>query len=255
MDGKRKKHRDGKVADVGIVMTCSLFLILLTFFILLNSIAVIDGKKVRKVIGSLTGAFGSLKGGLSPLKTGESIMSASSPIAKQKMDLSKFVESLNLEWPSNIKVVSRQDRSILIINEKTLFEKDTHRLKPEAFPFLNRLCHLVNSGQYPLEIVGHTDNRSADGKGYRSNWELTSLMAIQVQKYFVDKCGVAPKRLTAYGHAEYDGIASNDARESREQNRRVEIVFKYQMPAYIKRIFNDRPAGNFTYKRFNFRVF
>jgi chemotaxis protein MotB len=255
MARKLKKNKEENGADIGNVMTCSLFLIILTFFILLNSIAVIDNKKVRMAIGSLTGAFGSFKGGMSPLKTGKSIMPMSSPIVKQKMNLNKLVESLNPERLDNIKVISRQDRSILVINEKALFEMNTHRLKPEASPFLNRLCHLANSGEYSLEIVGHTDNRSADEKGYRSNWELTSLMAIQVQKYLVDKGGVAPKRVTAYGHAGYDSIASNDTRESREQNRRIEIVFRYQMPSYIKKIFNDRPAGNFTYKRFNFKVF
>ncbi|MBW2681247.1 MAG: flagellar motor protein MotB, partial [Deltaproteobacteria bacterium] len=66
MDKNKKKKIDDDGADIGMVMTVSLFLILLTFFILLNSIAVIDEHRSRMAIGSLIGAFGGLPGGLSP---------------------------------------------------------------------------------------------------------------------------------------------------------------------------------------------
>jgi hypothetical protein len=39
---KKKRTYDGPELNVGAIMTISLFLILLTFFVLLNSIAVID---------------------------------------------------------------------------------------------------------------------------------------------------------------------------------------------------------------------
>jgi chemotaxis protein MotB len=52
-------------------MTVALFLILLTFFVLLCSIAVIDEEKTRVAIGSLIGSFGSLPKGLSPLEHGK----------------------------------------------------------------------------------------------------------------------------------------------------------------------------------------
>ena len=67
---KKTDIDDESKVDVGPLMTVCLFLILLTFFVLLNSIAVIDERKKIRAIGSLLGAFGSLHGGLSPLKTG-----------------------------------------------------------------------------------------------------------------------------------------------------------------------------------------
>jgi len=79
MNKKKKKKIDDDGADIGMVMTVSLFLILLTFFILLNSIAVIDEHRSRVAIGSLIGAFGGLPGGLSPLKTGNDIIPPSAP--------------------------------------------------------------------------------------------------------------------------------------------------------------------------------
>ena len=50
-------------------------------------------------------------------------------------------------------------------------------------------------------------------------------------------------------------VASNGTRESRAQNRRVEIVLNYKAPAYVKRIYKRKPPGIFTYKRFIFKVF
>ena len=252
---KKRKKDDEKGVDIGLVTTCSLFLILLTFFILLNSIAKIDERKGRKAIGSLKGSFGSLKGGLSPLKTGQLIMPPSTPLVEQKLNFQKLLSDMDVNILTQIKVVTDKDRAIITINEKVLFDKNKHSLKSASNSLLDKLGRFINKGDYPVEIVGHTDNRSADEKGYNSNWEITSLMAIQVLKYFVEKGKVAEKRLTAYGYGSHKPIASNDTIQSRRQNRRIEIVLRYRVPKYVKRIFREKPAGIFTYKRFNFKVF
>jgi chemotaxis protein MotB len=255
MARKKKNTDEGSGADVGIVMTCSLFLIILTFFILLNSIAVIDDRKQRLAIGSLVGSFGSLSGGLSPLKTGSSIMPSSAPIAEQVLDFDKFLSALDINILSKAKIVTTQGQGTISINEKVLFDKGTHLIKASQIPLLDKLSGFINKGNYPIEITGHTDNRPAQQKGYTSNWEITSLMAIQVLQYLVEKGNVSPKRITAYGRGNQDPVTSNDTRESRSLNRRVELILKYDTPEHEKRIFRERPAGNFTYKRFNFKVF
>jgi hypothetical protein len=118
---KKKKKIDGEGADIGMVMTVSLFLILLTFFILLNSIAVIDEHRSRMAIGSLIGAFGGLPGGLSPLETGKSIMPPSAPMVKEELTLEKLLSYMNKEtatWPGDIRVEKVKDKLIITINEK-----------------------------------------------------------------------------------------------------------------------------------------
>ncbi len=58
----KKKQSDEDDSDNTMiqVMTVSLFIILLAFFILLNSIAVVDEKKQRKVVGSIVENFGGI---------------------------------------------------------------------------------------------------------------------------------------------------------------------------------------------------
>lgn len=252
---KKRKIDDVPRSNVGLVMSVSLFLILLTFFVLLNSIAVIDERKTILAMGSLVGAFGSFKGGLSALSTGTLLMPPTAPMIEEELKLEDLLVYLDKKMVGNIKIKTFEDREIITINEKVLFEKNKSKLKSSSYPLLNKLCTFIKNKDYPVGILGHTDNRPAEEKGYRSNWELSTLMAIQVLRYFVEKGKVPPQRLAAYGRSSYEPIVSNDTRQLRAQNRRVEIMLHFKVPPYIKRIYRKKPAGIFTYKRFNFRVF
>jgi len=252
---KKRDMDDVPRVKVGLVITVSLFLILLTFFILLNSIAVIDERKKILAFGSLLGAFGSFHGGLSPLKTGESILPLSPPMIEERFEVEKLLLLLDKRTAGEIRIESCEDKEIITINEKALFDKNKSKLKSSSYPLLNKLCSLIRKGDYPVEIVGHTDNTSAEEKGYKSNWELSTLMAIQVLRYFVEKGKVPPQRLTPYGCSSYRQIVPNDTRQTRAQNRRIDLILNFKAPAYIKRIYRKRPPGIFTYKKFYFRVF
>jgi len=254
--GKRKKNNEeGSGKDVGIVTTVSLFLILLSFFILLNSLAVQDNKKVRIAIGSLVGSFGSLRGGLSPMKTGSSETPSSPPISAQETNLENLITGMEKEIDEHADLKTEKGLEILTIGEKALFHQNRHTLNPGSIALLKKLGDFINQGKYPVEIVGHTDNLDAEEKGYRSNWELSSLMAVQVQKYFIEQSKVRPDRIVAYGYGSQRPVVSNDTPESMEKNRRVEIIFKNKSPVNAAKIYTEAPSGDFTYKRFNFKVY
>jgi len=253
---KRKRNIDDESSvNVGNIMTVSLFLILLTFFILLNSIAVIDKIKVQAAVGSLIGAFGSFAGGLSTLKTGSSVLPPTAPMIDGEISVQELLSKMDKHLAELIDIKRHKYREIISMNKKILFDRDNLKLKASAYPLLNRLCMHITKGVYPVEIVGYTDNRPAETKGYKSNWELSTLMAIQVLRYFVEKGKVNPEKLTAYGYGSHRQIVSNDTRQLRAQNRRIDIVLHFKMPAYVKRIYKKRSAGWFTYKNFDFKVF
>ena len=54
---------------------------------------------------------------------------------------------------------------------------------------------------------------------------------MSVLHYLVDERGIGPERVSAIGHGEYKPIASNDAKDGRQLNRRVEIVI---LPKLVK---------------------
>jgi len=69
-----------------------------------------------------------------------------------------------------------------------------------------------------IEISGHTDN-----KGSRvTNQKLSAARAKAVVDYLVKKGGTA-SRLESKGYAFDQPIATNDTKDGRQQNRRVEF--------------------------------
>ena len=255
MSKRKNNNEEGRGKDVGMVINISLFLILLTFFILLNSIAVKDERKMRDAVGSLAGSFGSFKGGSYSMKTGSSKLPASPPVAAQEANLEKLITGMDGKINEQTDLKTNKDREILTIGEKALFDQNRHTLKPGSFVLLKKLGDFINQGEYPVEIVGHTDNLDAEEKGYRSNRELSSLMAIQVQKYFIEECKVRADRITACGYGSERPVLSNDTPESMEKNRRIEIIFKDKSPVHSSKIYSESPSGILTYKRFNFKVY
>lgn len=255
MSKKKRKNGDEPMPNIGALMTVSLFLILLTFFILLNSIAVLDERKIRQSMGSVLGAFGSFTGGFSASKTGDLAVPPSAPMIERGLNLASLLVEINKEIMGNIIFQSTGDKEIITINEKVLFDEDTLKLKTSSYPVLNRLYDFIKKGDYPVGIAGHTDNRPAEEKGYKSNWGRSALMALQVFKYFESVGEIHPDRLDAYGCGSERSIVSNDTRLSRAQNRRIDIILDFSTPVYIKRICRKKPPGIFTYRKFDFRIF
>jgi len=258
MGKRKKKYDDDSGADIGMVMTVSLFLILLTFFILLNSIAVIDDNRTRLAIGSLIGAFGGLPGGLSPMESGKSALPPTAPMIEEELTLEQLMSYVKRDlkgMEGDIRLENIGGQNKIIINEAGLFIGNEFKIKPSIQPLLDKLGQVINKGSFPVEIAGYTDNAIHPEKGYESNWKMSTIMALKVLKYFVSQCGILPDRLTAYGCGSNHPVTSNESIQSRAQNRRVEIELKYKAPAYIKRIFKKKPAGFFTYKKFDFKIF
>jgi outer membrane protein OmpA-like peptidoglycan-associated protein len=70
-----------------------------------------------------------------------------------------------------------------------------------------------------VEIAGHTDDRGSEG----GNQKLSEERANAAMLYLVD-IGVPPERLTARGAGESEPIDTNNTRDGRARNRRVELT-------------------------------
>jgi len=106
------------------------------------------------------------------------------------------------------------------------FDSGKEIIKKEGFGVLDKVAKVLNE-KVPdslIAIEGHTDNEPIKYSGWRSNWELSCHRALAVLHYFIDNCNVIPQRLSANGYGEYKPVATNDTKEGRQQNRRVEIV-------------------------------
>jgi len=86
---------------------------------------------------------------------------------------------------------------------------------------LNRITRIL--GKAPgirVEINGYTDNIGTA----EANKTLSQKRANRVRDYLV-RSGIESDRLTPVGRGEINFVASNDTREGRQRNRRVELIF------------------------------
>src|SRR5699024_6434133 len=78
----------------------------------------------------------------------------------------------------------------------------------------------------PHEIVvnGHADDRPVNNDEYPSNWELSSMRAIQFMYLLMEDSSIGPKWFSARGYGEYQPIVKNTSEHNRAINRRVEVL-------------------------------
>lgn len=121
---------------------------------------------------------------------------------------------------------NRDERGLVItFLDEILFDSGKAMIKPSAYSTLDKVASVLTSKASDLNIgvEGHTDNEPIKRSGWKSNWELSTARATSVLHYLVAK-GVSPERLAAIGYGEYRPVASNETKEGRRKNRRVEVV-------------------------------
>jgi OOP family OmpA-OmpF porin len=99
------------------------------------------------------------------------------------------------------------------------FENNQADLKPGSYGTLDEISTALKAQSgLNIEIQGHTD-----GKGARSYNLLLSQNRAESVKSYLETMGIDPARMTVRGYGPDRPIASNDSKEGRAKNRRVEI--------------------------------
>jgi chemotaxis protein MotB len=75
-----------------------------------------------------------------------------------------------------------------------------------------------------VRIEGHTDDVPISTPLFPTNWELSSARATTVARRLVEFGGIKSNRLIAAGYGDSRPAASNDTRDGRARNRRVDVV-------------------------------
>lgn len=134
-----------------------------------------------------------------------------------------------LEEIGKDKLSTKQLRDRLTITvDRVLFESGSDRITAEGMEVLYKVSAVLrDASDKRILVSGHTDNvpigPSLRGR-FKTNWELSTARATSVVRYLVDHGGIAPRSLTAVGHAYTKPVADNESEEGRSHNRRIEIM-------------------------------
>lgn len=124
-----------------------------------------------------------------------------------------------------------RDGVVISLAGNVLFDSGRAELRPQGLDLLDDLAAKLRDMPNDIRIEGHTDNVAIATSLYPSNWELSSARATTVGRYLIEHGGIAAKRVGAVGYGEWRPVASNDSREGRAQNRRVDVVILFpQVP-------------------------
>lgn len=109
---------------------------------------------------------------------------------------------------------------VIVSLEGVHFASDSAKLTAEAKAILDRsIASIKANPSTRLDVEGHTDSRASDDY----NLKLSQRRADAVVNYLTAN-GVSASRLNAVGKGESYPVASNDSKEGRQRNRRVEVI-------------------------------
>ena len=146
-----------------------------------------------------------------------------SMVTALKKSISKALIGLEGE---GLTIEKRNGKVYISLEEDLLFASGKYVVNDGGVMALNKLATALST-QTDLEILveGHTDDIPLSGKGMvKDNWDLSVMRATNVVKVLTKNPSLNPLQLTAAGRAEFVPISSNDTKEGRNSNRRIEMI-------------------------------
>ncbi|MDL2279373.1 OmpA family protein [Desulfovibrio sp. OttesenSCG-928-G11] len=263
----RRKKSGGDGGDPAWLVTFSdLMTLLLTFFVLLLSMAVIDERAKLEVLGSVSKAFGFKDAMFNPLAdTNVNRPVEPGPMDAPTDDLTPLREMLIEDVDKDLAFQENKYVQIFSINDEVLFLPASVSLSPGGIALLDRILPYLQRMSYPLLVAGHTSARRdeeggeyelAYGKdGMDGTWPLSFKRALAVYRH-LDARGIDPGRLSLEAFGQFHPRFSNNTPEGRRKNRRVDLVLDKRNREWIEKVEalreKEAPQAEMYYKGFKF---
>lgn len=227
---RKKREEEHENLERWLITYADLITLLLAFFIMMYVFSKQDAQKYDEVVGHLKTIFTG-GGGMSgqgkdagllfdlPMKN----MGAGSQV-QQKLENEVKNMTGDETVKKDVSVFSDERGVVVRILDKAFFEEGKADLQERSKSALNRIAGVLKETKSQIRIEGHTDNVPISNHEFKSNWELSATRATEVVRYFVERSGFPPDRISAAGYAEYRPVAANDSIENRALNRRIEII-------------------------------
>jgi chemotaxis protein MotB len=137
---------------------------------------------------------------------------------------------------NGLTVYEKNGKVYVSLDEKLLFRTGKWDVDPNGQKALKNLAEvLAQNSEINVMVEGHTDNVPMHGSGeVKDNWDLSVMRATAVTKILTQNKQVDPKRIISAGRSEYVPIEAKDTPESRQKNRRTEIILTPRLDELLK---------------------
>jgi chemotaxis protein MotB len=149
----------------------------------------------------------------------------------QAPDMNQAMQALqrlttSLGTNSDFTIARTDDGFKAIVPDPVLFTSGDASLNETVYPMLDGIIKIAKHSDLAIQVEGHTDNIPIETVRFPSNWELSTMRAVNILRYLQKSGGIPPNRLVAVGFAENQPMAGNETPEGRQKNRRIEILFR-----------------------------
>lgn len=206
----KKKKQDE--SEEWLTTYADMMTLLMTFFVLLFSMATLDPMKMEQFGESMNESIGKK----------ENQPQGRVSLLQISRDVEKIIDS---EQISDYVEVSHSYRGVTVsFVSDILFERGKADLNPQVFSILDAFIPTIQNSVYKIAIEGHTDSDPIHSELYPSNWELSTARAAKVVNYYISH-GIDSDRFQAIGFADTKPKKDNTTVDNKRANRRVEITF------------------------------
>ncbi len=248
---ERKRKKSSSTiggAPMWMVTYSDLVTLLLTFFVLLLSMASLDPVKFTEASSSLKDAFGLHT---RPSHTEFAIpVIPSPPITKfapiQNEMTTKIYREIktridNENLTKDIDVIEQDGNTLILrVKDAILFEPGETKVAPTAFSLLRFIADTIRPMPLLLRIEGHADATS-EARVELEKWDISMARAVSVMR-FLTKGDLLPlERMAAAGYGATKPVAPNDTEEGKAQNRRVDFVLRTNTLADVDQSREGKP--------------
>jgi chemotaxis protein MotB len=229
---KPKKSEPGINSNAWITTYTDLMTLLLTFFVLLLSLSIMDSRKQRIALNSLTGAFGFKSGAHSVIgtKEGLNITVGSAPITKEQVDFERLQNiAFKNGLEADVEIKREREKIILSLGHRVVFNHGSSEMKQDSFKFLSDLASVLRDVPGPVELRGYADQTETvlESEPFKAAMYLSTRRAFTVYRYLSDEEKIPARKIVAHG---FGNETPRNPKEGvgHDFNRQVEIICDYQ---------------------------
>lgn len=230
---KKEKVEEHDEMPAWLITFGDMMTLLLTFFVLLVSMAKVDERRKLVVLGSIIGTFGWGTKGYDVMSTKDTRRTVESGAMEDIKDLEPLKPLIWEDTRKDLDFQSNKFVQVLSVNSRLLFAPGSTDLSLEGKDFIKKIMPVLKNVVHPIMLAGHTSlMRDELGEEYKvvknatkfdPSWKLSLSRTLSVYKYMLDQGMPADMvKLEAFGR--FRPHYNQDTPEGRADNRRVDIV-------------------------------
>jgi chemotaxis protein MotB len=245
---KKKVHHEEHADETWLLPYSDMMTLLLALFIVLFAMGQTDQAKFNAMKNEFNSIFGGNKSILS--SDGASLVPMDYPgsetsttvvdgktkgtIEEDKMNdvKGKLEQEIKTSgYEDKVKVELNKDGLEISIQDVVLFNSGDADVLKGSERLLVDISRMLQSLENEIRVVGYTDNVPIKNAKFRSNWDLSSMRAVNVMNFMTTYGGLPPQKFSVQAYGEYKPKYDNATVDGRAKNRRVEIFIVRMYPA------------------------